>query len=149
MQIRFIDETLQPHTLDRQDQVKEALVDETLTISCIGALITALESYDAGADCLIEDQGSAHTFLAASPGLYRLRCVAGSGVRQVLIRVVERSVLSAIPDPGFQVGQGHSTAPRLALRSICNHCPTWDGSADWFWDGRVKLADHGIHIPQI
>jgi hypothetical protein len=142
--LRVTDETHTPHNLAPL-AVKEALVDETISLSAEGGYITALTAYDVEADC--ELTGS--SFVAHSPGLYRLRCVASNGVRELLIRVVERSVLEAIPDYGFRTGYGQSASPRMALRSICNTGPAnWAGTADWFFDNRIKLGNHGVNAPQ-
>jgi hypothetical protein len=128
------------HRMDaRQELTKETLVSELLSFEGVGGTITAIEPYDPEAD--VEIEGA--SFIAGTPGLYRLRVTATNGVRQLLIRVVDPSVLAAIPDPGFVVGQGQSAAPRMVLRSICNHCPEWDGTAAMFYD-RIKLADHGV-----
>jgi hypothetical protein len=113
------------------------------SFEAVGGTITAMERYDAEADCEIDGA----TFVAGSPGVYRLRVTGSLGVRQLLIRVVDLSVLSAIPDPGLRVGHGRLTAPRRALRNIVNHVPEWTGDAAWFYDGRVKFADHGIVVP--
>lgn len=145
-EIRVTDSTDQPHSIATQDTVKEAITGETLRFEAVGSnYITQLAPYDAQADCQI----SGETFVASSPGVYRLKCTAARGIRQILIRVVDPSVLAAIPDYGFRTGYGQAASPRLALRSICNSAPAgWDGTADWFWDGRIKLGDHGVQAPQ-
>lgn len=149
MKILIQDETQTTTTLDTQDKIKEAIVNEVLTVSLAGGLITALTAYD-DADCEIVDTSSSFTFTAASSGLYRLKLTAAAGVRQVLIRVVPRATLDAIPDSEFRTGYGESPARRLVLRSVVNHAPEgWNGSADWFWDNRIKLSDHGAIVPQV
>lgn len=157
MQVRIIDETQTTTTLDTQDKVKEAIVGEALTLSLSGSLISALTPYGE-ADCTLvpadeENPSNPQThyfFTAASPGLFRLKLSAAAGVRQVLIRVVPRATLEAIPDSEFRTGYGESPARRLVLRSVVNHAPEgWDGSADWFWNNRIKLSDHGVIVPQV
>jgi hypothetical protein len=130
----------QPHSLNTQDSVKEAFPGEKLTFASVGGTITELQSYDPedGSECVDA------TFTAQALGVYRLRCVATNGTRQVLIRVVDPKVLDAIPDPGFVVGHGQSAAPRLVLRSIANNCPDWRGDTAPFFDNRIRLADHGV-----
>jgi hypothetical protein len=125
-------------------------------VSLAGSLISALTPYDSNAACVLVPADkkapaqASYTFTASAPGLYRLKLAAASGVRQVLIRVVERSVLDAIPDAEFRSGYGHGQAARLVLRSVVNHAPdAWDGTASWFWDGRIKLSDHGAVVAQV
>lgn len=140
-QIKVADETNRPHHIATQDIVKEAIVGETLTFEAIGGMITELTCYDAEADCVIEGT----TFTASSPGVYRLHCVSlTQGPRQILVRAVDRAVLDAIPDH-VAVGQGEAPTRRLVLRSVAQ-LPAWDGSSAAFWDGRVKLAEHGVCV---
>jgi hypothetical protein len=149
MKTLIIDETQAPTTLETQTQVKEGIVGETLTVSLVGSLISALTCYDAEADCEIVEAGSAYMFTASTPGVYRLKATSSVGVRQVLIRVVPRATLDAIPDAETRTGYGSSPARRLVLRSVVNHAPeAWNGSADWFFDNRIKLSDHGVIVPQ-
>lgn len=149
MKLLINDETQQTTTLETQTQIKEAIVNETLNVSLAGGLISALESYG-GNDCEIAEAGTAYTFTASAPGLYRLKVTASTAVRQLLIRVVPRATLNAIPNAEFRTGYGQSIAPRLVLRSIVNHGPeAWDGSADWLWDNRIRLGDHGVIVPQV
>lgn len=141
-EIRVTDETGRPHNIRNQDVVKEAITNEVLTFDAVGGVITELTCYDPEADCEIEGA----TFTASSPGVYRLRCVSlTQGPRQILVRVVDPSVLAAIPDH-VAVGQGEAPTRRLVLRSVANHAPSWDGSSDAFFDGRVNLANHGVCV---
>lgn len=156
--ILMLDETQHTTTLETQDQIKEGLVGENLVVSLAGGLITALTPYgDAEAVTLTPADvdhphapQTSYTFSASAAGLYRLKVTASTGVRQLLIRVVPRATLDAIPDAETRTGYGQSPARRLVLRSVVNGCPeTWDGSADWFYDGRIRLGAHGVITPQV
>lgn len=143
-EIRVTDSTNKPHDIATQDVVKEALIGETISFSSVGGTLTALECYDAEAD--VEISGS--EFVANVAGVYRLKATATQGVRQILVRVVDPSVLAAIANtPTSPVGYGASSTPRLALRSIANTERDWDGTAEAFWRvPGIKLTDHGINV---